>query len=149
MTDDIRTGTRATRNAKKTTLTLSSIFSAYESMAGSSWRAAERRRSCRRRAGGPHGPLKPRRLRGRAGCSGVVFGGPPCARMLHLNLKAKRYSCRGGKYACRDVLGFLRFDPSPEICSQTSQYSTSHWAHAVQQRWCIELRLHQILEKCC
>ena len=88
-------------------------------------------------------------LRGGAGCSGVVFGGPPGAHMLHLNQKAKRYSCRGGKYASSDVLGFLRFDPSPEICSQTSPYSTSHWAHAVQQRWCIELRLHQILEKCC
>ena len=88
-------------------------------------------------------------IQGRAGCSGVVFGGPPGAHMLHLNQKAKRYSCRGGKYACTVVLGFLRFDPSPEICPQTSPYSTSHWAHAVQQRWCIELRLHQILEKCC
>ena len=39
--------------------------------------------------------------------------------------------------------------PSPEICTQTSPYSTSHWTHAVEQRWCIELRLHQILEKCC
>ena len=41
----------------------------------------------------------------------------------------------------------MRFDPSPEICSQTSPSSTSHWAHAVQQRWCIELRLHQMLKK--
>ena len=49
--------------------------------------------------------------------------------------------------ACPVVLGFLRFDPSPEICSQTSSYSTSHWAHGPSGWWCIELRLHQMLQK--
>ena len=88
-------------------------------------------------------------IRGAAGWHGGDFEGPAGAHMLHLNLKAKRYSCRGGKYGCTDVLGFLRFDPSPEICSQTSSYSTSHWAHGPSGWWCIELRLHQILEKCC
>ena len=84
---------------------------------------------------------------GQRGTLDGVLGGAPGAHMLHLNQKAKRFSCRGGKYATTDVLGFLRFDPSPEICSQTSSYSTSHWAHAIQQRWCIELRLHQIVQK--
>ena len=67
-------------------------------------------------------------LKGGAGTSGGGFGGPPGAHMLLLNQKPKRYSCRGGKHAWTVVLGFLRFDPSPEICSRTLPYSTSHWA---------------------